>query len=142
MKFEPSRQRCNEESVLPLINVVFLLLIFFMIAGSFTEPTPFEVQPPQSISEAGGDNTPLVLLLGMNSELALDGRQLQEIQLVKELESRLKAESTLQLQVKADAEADALHLVRILELVRQAGIDKVQLLTAPLDGVAGGGGST
>ena len=42
----PRRQRTSEENVLPLINIVFLLLIFFMIAGALSASAPFELDPP------------------------------------------------------------------------------------------------
>ena len=42
----PRAQRPSEENVLPLINIVFLLLIFFMIAGALSVTAPFELDPP------------------------------------------------------------------------------------------------
>ena len=44
----PTRKPDSEERVLPLINVVFLLLIFFMLAGRLSEAELFEVTPPES----------------------------------------------------------------------------------------------
>ena len=45
----------SDAGILPLINVVFLLLIFFMIAGQLAEQAPFEVEPPASDAEAEDD---------------------------------------------------------------------------------------
>lgn len=36
--------------MLPLVNIVFLLLIFFMMAGAVSAPEPLKVQPPRSWS--------------------------------------------------------------------------------------------
>ena len=51
MGFELSRPKTSEEGVLPLINVVFLLLIFFMLAGRLASVDPFRTEPPLSASE-------------------------------------------------------------------------------------------
>lgn len=55
---EPPRRR-PEENLLPMINVIFLLLIFFLIAARMTAPEPFAVTPPraQTEAEAEGDFT-------------------------------------------------------------------------------------
>src|SRR3546814_6397158 len=52
-----SRRFDSEEAILTLINVVFLLLIFFMLAGRMTEPSPFAIAPPVS-AEAGRAERP------------------------------------------------------------------------------------
>ena len=47
MEFAPaSRPHTPRESVVPMINVVFLLLIFFLMTAQITAPTPVEVTPP------------------------------------------------------------------------------------------------
>ena len=43
----PKRPRSTEDNILPLINVVFLLLIFFMLAGVLTQSPPFSLTPPR-----------------------------------------------------------------------------------------------
>ena len=50
MRFEPPRPRNDEERILPLVNVVLLLLIFFMLAGRLAASDPFEIAPPRSAS--------------------------------------------------------------------------------------------
>jgi len=53
MHFPERRPDPTEERVLPLINVVFLLLIFFMLAGSLSVTEPFDIEPPASQSQGG-----------------------------------------------------------------------------------------
>ena len=53
MRFEPPRPRNEDERILPLINVVFLLLIFFMLAGRLSASDPFQVEPPRSSADPG-----------------------------------------------------------------------------------------
>lgn len=52
MDFSPSHQkRPRGEPIVPMINVVFLLLIFFLMSAQITPPDPFEMKPPQSAVE-------------------------------------------------------------------------------------------
>jgi biopolymer transport protein ExbD len=61
-----------QEPMLPLINIVFLLLIFFMIAGSLQKLGPFEVDPPASqIAEARPEET-IVLWFGKSGPSVVD----------------------------------------------------------------------
>ena len=52
MRFAQPRQRRRPESIVAMINVVFLLLIFFMMAARIAPPQPFDVTPPQATSQA------------------------------------------------------------------------------------------
>ena len=46
MQITEATKKNSYENILPLVNVVFLLLIFFMLAGSFGKPDLFKVQAP------------------------------------------------------------------------------------------------
>ncbi|MGA9434286.1 MAG: biopolymer transporter ExbD [Roseobacter sp.] len=52
MDFSPSHQtRPRGEPIVPMINVVFLLLIFFLMSAQITPPDPFQMTPPESAAE-------------------------------------------------------------------------------------------
>lgn len=51
----PRSARASEENVLPLINIVFLLLIFFMMAGALSVTSPLPLDPPRVAAAADTD---------------------------------------------------------------------------------------
>ena len=57
------------ENLLPMINVVFLLLVFFLISARLTPPEPFAVRPPQAQAPSGAEAAGALVLY-----LAEDGR--------------------------------------------------------------------
>ncbi|WP_228461349.1 biopolymer transporter ExbD [Paracoccus liaowanqingii] len=57
------------ESIIPMINVVFLLLIFFLLTAQITQPTPFPLTPPDSRSDTAA-GAPDVLYVSAQGELA------------------------------------------------------------------------
>ncbi|MBA1147640.1 biopolymer transporter ExbD [Ectothiorhodospiraceae bacterium WFHF3C12] len=120
---EPPR-RGEGENVIPLINVVFLLLIFFMIAGSLGRTELFRVEPPESASEAPLPPEARRVLLADDGRLALDGRAVSLEQLGSALDG-----GAAPVEIKADGGAHAAKLMAVLAAVREAGIEEVELIT-------------
>jgi len=131
MRFEPPRPRNDEERILPLINVVFLLLIFFMLAGRLAASDPFEIAPPRSASEGPAATQDLLVLVGADGRLALDGEILEEAALEAAVAERLAANDGARVRLKADGRAEATDVVAVMELLRAAGVERLKLLTVP-----------
>ena len=131
MRFDVKRPRNNEERILPLINVVFLLLIFFMLAGRLSASDPFGITPPGSESQALPDPQEIMLLVGRNGELAVDGEVVSPEQMQQIIAARFAGDISTNLRLKADARAEAVLIVGIMENLRDAGVEKLELLTVP-----------
>ncbi|GMG84173.1 hypothetical protein LNKW23_33870 [Paralimibaculum aggregatum] len=127
------RAAASDEAVLPLINIVFLLLVFFMVAGRLAPGDPFEVEAPRSAAAArpGGERT---LLVGAEGQLALDGRRLTRPALIAEIAGRAAAEAAAPLRIRADRRADAAAVVALMAELRAAGATRIGLLTLPAGG--------
>ena len=129
MRFESPRPRnSDEERVLPLINVVFLLLIFFMLAGKLAVTDAFEVAPPRSASEAQPQAREMLVLVGADGRLALGDEILEERALQTAVSARV-ANGDPRIRLKADGRAEAARVVEVMELLREAGVEKLKLLT-------------
>jgi len=133
MRFQPPRPRSDEERILPLINIVFLLLIFFMVAGKFAATDPLEIDPPQSALESEAGPRELLVLLDAEGRLALDGEVMVESELKSALLERL-AGGERRIRLKADGRAEATRVVALMELLQDAGAEKVRLLTVAAGG--------
>lgn len=51
MRIDMPPRKPRGESIIPMINVVFLLLIFFLLTAQISQPTPFPLTPPDSASD-------------------------------------------------------------------------------------------
>ncbi|WP_420347659.1 ExbD/TolR family protein [Pelagibius sp.] len=129
MQFQPPRARNDDERILPLINIVFLLLIFFMLAGRFSATDPFQITPPQSVSEGPAATQDIVVQIAADGRLAVNGTPLDESALKAQVAQRLAGAEGLQVRLKADGGASALQVVVVMELLREAGVERLQLLT-------------
>ena len=127
MRFPIPSRRNESENTLPLINVVFLLLIFFMIAGRLSEADPFQVMPPESSSEIHPGERDLLVHVDAQGAVALEGQPIAAEHLAAEV-TRLLPESGV-VRLKADGAADAAQVVDVMESLREAGVERLHLLT-------------
>lgn len=132
MRFRSPGKRSDEERILPLINVVFLLLIFFMLAGRLSAPEPFEVEPPVSRSDGEVKPQEMLVLVGADGRIALDGEAMDEERFQAAVAERAAGDDA-RVRLKADGRAEATRVVAVMELLREAGLDRVELLTVPGD---------
>lgn len=124
-------ERATEDGMLPMINVVFLLLIFFMLSGQLASLDPFEVELPATASNGEPESEDAILVIGRYGRLALDGEEVSLDDLPAAVARRAAATPGLMMRVKADGRTESLLVVGILRTVREAGVESVQLLAQP-----------
>lgn len=127
--------------MIPLINVVFLMLAFFMILGQIERSDAVRLDPPDSLSlEVQGDYAATLLITAQQS-LYLNDRPLRREQLAGEIRRILDTAAdpqSVRVLVKADATLPATELRVVLARLRTAGLLRVSLATEAL-GVASPG---
>jgi len=119
--------RGSDRNVVPLINVIFLLLLFFMVAGEFATQREAKVEPPASFSDRPDPRWAPVLVLDGTGELRLDGRpvSLTNIGAVLAVDGVVAHRVGLQ----ADAHAGGARLADVVEHLAAAGVGEVALST-------------
>lgn len=123
IKLAPIRK--ERENVIPLINVVFLLLIFFMIAGQMAQPEALAVTPPDSSSAhdiAGMDKK---LLVDRNGTIMHGDETLLKEQLASAFAGKLHGP----LMVKIDKNCVRDCFLPVLAALESAGLKKIRLVT-------------
>ncbi|MEO1722894.1 MAG: biopolymer transporter ExbD [Pseudomonadota bacterium] len=123
----------DDERILPLVNIVFLLLIFFMVVGRLSASDPFEVVPPRSLSEGQPANEPLLLAIGPEGELALNGELIEQDALMTRISDLAQEPDAAELRIKSDGRVGAAEVVALMEQLRLAGVASVRLMTVPAE---------
>lgn len=131
MRYPSPRPRNDDDRILPLINVVFLLMIFFMLAGRISALDPFQVEPPHSASAGGNDHQETIVLVGADGRLALDGTMMDEAAFAAAIAEWVEANPGGRVRLKADGRAEATRVVVVMETLRKAGVEKLRLMTLP-----------
>ena len=123
----PRRSSNSDDNVMPLINVVFLLLIFFMVSGTLLQEPPFDITPATTHHAPEQDAQPDYLAIGADGRLAWGGEAIEEDTLGLRLRARQAVDSPL--QVRADRRLRARELNDLLAILRANGVARIQLLT-------------
>ena len=117
------------DGILPMINVVFLLLIFFVINGALHATDFFAVDPPLSESGEQVQDEETTVLIGAGGRLALQDREVDDVDMQLAVSDRLAENRDAVIRVKADAETDTLRVIEVMELLRDVGVARVVLMT-------------
>ncbi|MCR9241666.1 MAG: biopolymer transporter ExbD [Rhodobiaceae bacterium] len=117
------------DGTLPLINIVLLLVLAFMMAGTFAETLQPEFDPLRSEAEAPREEVVQTVVLTMDAEGALsrEGINLTSDDLGALLGVLGRGDDVL--EVRADARSPAVRVITLLRSVEGAGIQHVQIVT-------------
>ena len=129
----PRRLLDSDSNLIPMINVVFLLLIFFMIAGQISPYQAGEVQLPNARSSKAPQPPLLTLTITADGSLTLDDQPLRLAELAPLLSQRLQPGSAQLVAIKADRTLTAQQLDALLAPVRQLGIARVTLYSEQVE---------
>lgn len=130
MKIVTSQRRRELVNITPLIDVVFILLVFFMLAGAIERPEELEVSPPVSESELASNVEDVVILISEDGSVAFQGTVMpNDAELVRTATVWFAVRPDSSIQLKADADADAARVIQVMELLREAGAQYLVLLT-------------
>lgn len=132
MDIERNKRPIREISMVPLINVVFLLLIFFLIAGTIEKFDVVPIDLPVADSGQVLDEGHIVILLGRYNELIVNDELIAEEDLVPILKEQLSLNDERIITIKADAELGATRLIAVLDRIREAGGKNLSLITQSL----------
>lgn len=112
----------------PMIDCVFILLIFFIVTTSFVEETGVEVDKPQAASSVHLEKTSLLIALTAKGEVVYGGREIG-FGGIQPLVKRMLQKEDIPVIIQADTNAQSGLLVRIIDEAKLAGAIKVSVAT-------------
>jgi biopolymer transport protein ExbD len=135
MKFYTKKRRNPVPVILPLIDILAILLIFFIVTTTFKKPVPqLQINLPESTAavEAPAPKTePLLLQVRSEEDILLDGEPVTVEALPERLRSAVLENPERALALQADREASFGLVVRILDALQEAGIKNIPAFTQP-----------
>ena len=114
--------------IAPLIDCVFILLIFFIVTTTFVEETGVEVDKPHAASSVRLEKTSLLIALTERGEVVYGGREIG-LSGVQPLVRRMLQKEKVPVIIQADTAGQSGLLVRVLDEIKLAGATKVSVAT-------------
>ena len=136
MNLRPNKKRGDLLiDLTPMIDVVFLMLIFFMVSTSFTANNSIKLDLPQSKAQAANkDLEQVTVSVDEKGQLFVQEEPVADGELRKRILNISKGDPNMRVVIRADANAKHKRVVYILDTVRELGMGKVGIATVPVGG--------
>ena len=123
----PARQA--PETIIALIDVVFFLLVFFMLIGRMDATAPFEVTPPTARTGSDMPAGGVTLSVSEAGDMAVDGRPVADAEAA--LLSAIAEDPETLVRINAHHAAELRHILPLIAALEAAGARDVALVVTP-----------
>lgn len=111
----------------PMINVFFLLFIFFLFTSSFIFQPGIKVSLPKAVTSEVVQEESVVIIITKDDRMYLEDRQITQDELISRL--RILAQEKMSLLIKADSHASLGRIVEIWDICRREGVSQINIAT-------------
>ena len=123
-------QRSNDDAELdmtPMLDIVFIMLIFFIVTTSFVKESGITVSVPNAQSAQKQENANIFIGIKESGEVCIDKRQV-DIRAVRTIVARLHAENPEgAVVIQSDSAATTQMMIDVMDQVKLAGIDQIAI---------------
>lgn len=128
-KTDKSEEEAQAIDLTPMLDVVFIMLIFFIVTATFIKETGIEVERPEATMAERKDDASILIAVSENNEIHIDKNQVDPRDVRTQIE-RLRAENPQgTVVIQADKGADMEMVISITESARELGITNVAVST-------------
>ena len=120
IKFQPIRREPFRLDLVPMINIVFLLLIFFMLASTTIKST-HEVDLPEAQTSELNTKSNVVILITPKGQIEHEGAVVSLDALLPILEEKLRNQKEKTLEIQADKNIEFKLFGNVIDVAKQAG---------------------
>ena len=123
-----------EINLTPLIDVVFLLLIFFMISTTFIQENRLQIQLPEASPQAQTPSAELEVVIDAQGNYFVNGNKLvnSDASTVADALQQLRPQpDSNKLLISADAATEHQHVIKVMDVAGQLGFEQINMMTRP-----------
>ena len=126
MRFRKVKEEEPGIGITPLVDIVFLLLIFFMLTSHFNVASGVPIRLPKIAQKAyDSDVRKIVLVIDRKGQTYLRGELTDEKNLGPKLKSLVEKEGLVHLLLEADKDVSHGRVVQVMDLAKRAGISSI-----------------
>jgi biopolymer transport protein ExbD len=110
-------------NIAPLVDVIFLLVIFFAVSTTFLETAGLQLELPTSSSTADREVRDLIVFLGVDGAISFEEEEVSRDQLRERLQTALEGMDRKVVILRADTHSEHGEVVKLMDLIRAAGAE-------------------
>jgi biopolymer transport protein ExbD len=130
MRFTTRPRPAAEINLMPLIDILFLVLVFLVVTATFTERTVLPIALPHAATATpeAGERAGLVVAIDADGALYLDGRPQDLAAIARRLQA-VREPASATVTIAADSRVAHGRVIEVVDLVRGAGILRLDIQT-------------
>ncbi len=128
--FTGNDSSASEINISPLIDVVFILLIFFIVTTVFIDETGVEVNKPRAASAEDLEKHSILIAVTANGQVYQGGRSVGVDGVRSVVAAMLEEDDTMPVIIQGDAAANHGTIVKVIDAAKLAGAKTVNLATS------------
>lgn len=130
MQFEGLRRTSHIPNLTPLIDIVFLLLVFFMLTSHFVREEVINIDLPEATSGSEANQLDVLeVLISRDGKYLYKDEYITGVKLESLLSSELLNKKDKLVRIKGDSLADLAKVVELIDLSKRSGADSVDIVT-------------
>ncbi len=111
----------------PMLDIVFIMLIFFIVTTSFVKEAGIDVNRPKAEQATQKKSANIFIAVSENGEIWMDKRMVDVERVAANIEKMLAEQPTDMVVIQADKEARHGLVVKVMDQIKSAGIDKISI---------------
>lgn len=131
MKFKEIRRVQAQPGLTPMIDVIFLLLLFFILSSSFVLQQGINVSLPRTVTVERPVRKDVILVVSHDRRVFLNNKEVPFQALWGRLIEEMKNQREAVLVIRADRRVSHGFVVRVMDVARQAGALRIAIATVP-----------
>ncbi|MGB2782846.1 MAG: biopolymer transporter ExbD [Atribacterota bacterium] len=134
MKFPHLSKKSARFDLTPLIDVVFLLLIFFMLTTTFVNlENRVKVNLPSGDFAAAESSENIIITITENNTIYFNGKLIDPVKLTESVAIKIKDEPEKIVVLEADQNVLHGKVIRVMDLIKKGGAERIAIATQPAE---------
>jgi len=119
----------KEINITPLVDTVFLLLIFFMLTSSFIVMPGIKINLPKAVTAEAIKGKNIIITVNKENVIYLDEKPITPPELADFLAKTIRIEKDKPILIKADKDAQLGTVVEVWDICRKVGVEQINIAT-------------
>lgn len=130
MKYKKRKSYSTTLNMTPLIDIVFLLLIFFMLTAHFVEEKAMDIELPNSENAVKVDNDErITIAIDKASTIYFCGKKTEKEHLLEQLKARFATDTKREIYIQGDKSTHLELLLEIMDIGKKADAKAISIET-------------